>query len=169
MIPVLAALARADEPAACEAPDLPSPAEALSVAWVSPLRRRAGADRWLVVVPTADLRDFAEGEGVGRTLQRLGLRRRPTDPRRRWKVVVFDVPAAALCRPLRDRTPGEVVADVATCDERRSAPRGRYDGCGWLEDAADGSPSAVAYRARWRDLAPEGFCVLPMERFVGSQ
>ena len=85
----------------CDAPALPAPDEALSVAWVSPLRSRARADEWLVVVPTADLREYAQGAGsVGRTLQRLGLRKRPADPRRLYKVVVFDVARTSALGPV---------------------------------------------------------------------
>ena len=150
----------------CDGPPLTAPGEALSVAWVSPLRSHAGANEWLVVVPTAELRAYATGGAtVGRTLQRLGLRKRPTDPHRRYKVVVFDAARTSLCRPLAAGPPGAVVAEVVTCDERRSRERAGYDGCGWLEDVT-GEASFAAYRARWSDLAGNGFCVLPMDRFV---
>ena len=81
---------------------------------------------------------------------------------------MFDVARTSLCRPLAEVGEAEVVAGVQACDERRSRARGRYDGCGWLTDVT-GEPSLPAYRARWRDLAGNGFCVLPMERFVRAE
>lgn len=162
---VLSAHAQDDE--ICEAPPLTAPPSALSVAWVSPLGRRARAGSWLYVVPTSDLRAFAEGEGkgqVGRTLQWLGQRRTAKDPHRRYKVVVFDTSPDELCRP--------IVSDDATldgvrpCDVNHAGPDGAYDGCGFATDRADAEPSVQLYRAQWRLLSVDGFCVLPFDRFL---
>jgi hypothetical protein len=166
LLAMLSARAQEDYPA-CEAPPLTAPPSALSVAWVSPLGRRARGSSWLYVVPTADLRGFAHGEGkeqVGRTLQWLGLRKNAKNPHRRYKVVVFDTTPEELCRPLW--SDDAVVDGVRVCDENRSGPDGAYEGCGWATDLSDGEPSIQVYRAQWRLLAVDGFCVLPLDRFL---
>ena len=167
MIALLAAVAFAQDDAVCDTSGFTAPPATLSVAWVSPLRKRAGANAWLYVVPTSDLRAFAAGEGkgaAGRTLQWLGLRRTSKEPRRSYKVVVFEATADDLCRPVA--TTEEELGGVRACDENRSGPDGAYDGCGFATDRADGQPSVQLYRAQWRMLSVDGFCVLPLDRFL---
>ncbi len=147
----------------CDLGAFTTPAATVSVAWVSPVGRRSGARTWLWVVPTRELRAFADDQSQGRTLQWLGLRRRDTEPRRRWKVVVFDALPTDLCRPL-DGLPGDDVAGVARCDDRRSPDPGRDQACGKRIDRGTGKPSVDAWRAQWATLATNGFCVLPLER-----
>jgi hypothetical protein len=167
MIAFLAALS-AHAQDECDTSALTEPPEALSVAWVSPLRKRAGANSWLYVVSTADLRTFADAHpDVGRTLQWLGMRRTAKAPRRQYKVVVFDTAPGELCRPVV--TDQETLAGVVTCDESRSGPDGSYVGCGLATDRATGSPSVQLYRGQWRVLSVDGFCVLPLERFVSRE
>lgn len=161
----------ADDPEACTA-ELPAPPEALSVAWVSPLGQRVGRNGWLTLVPTTELKAFAQGEGrgsVGRLLQYIGRRKRSKEPKRPWKVVVFDVRAEQLCRPLLDREGGLEAFGMVSCPERVARFREDGDGCGTLTDLADGGEGPRAYRARWRDVVRNGFCVLPAERFVGRE
>ncbi len=153
----------------CTVGELPEPPDTVSVAWVSRLPKRARSGSWLHVVPTTELRAFAQQHGsVARMLQRAGLRRSGKEPKRRYKVVVFDVPAGALCRPVASAAEGEAVSGGLACDERRSDPSRQSPGCGRTADRADGSPGLVLYRARWSDLARNGFCVLPAERFVSK-
>lgn len=148
----------------CDASALTAPrGETISVAWVSPVRDRAGVHAWMWVVPTKDLRAFAADHDDGRTLQWLGLRRKDTAPGRRWKVVIFDAAPADLCRPLGDEGTGDV-AGVARCDVRRSPDADRRQACGQRLDRGTGKPSVAAYRAQWAPLATNGFCVLPLER-----
>ncbi|MEZ4241418.1 MAG: hypothetical protein R3F59_35760 [Myxococcota bacterium] len=155
-------------------PELTDPGAQLSVAWISPLGKRVRGKAWLYVVPTTELRAFAAGEGKGdvvRLLQWAGVRRSARPPHRRFKVVVFDVSADQICRP--------VVADgaslregrlegVAPCDEDHAGPHRNYAGCGWVTDFATGAASVQTYRARWNDLAANGFCLLPLARFVAA-
>ena len=49
---------------------------------------------------------------------------------------------------------------------KRSKPDSDSTGCGYTVDRASGDPGLVQFRAEWDDLARNGFCVLPAERFV---
>ena len=152
----------------CDTARLGELPETLSVAWVSPLGRRSGG-RWLWVEPTAELRTLARASATeGRLLQALGLRNRNTDPHRRWKVVVFDVDRTALCRPVPEVTERTAVAGVGACDGRRSPDPDRGQACGTRVDRASGEPTIQTLRAEWPSLASQGFCVLPLERFVSE-
>lgn len=167
MIALVALLSAHAQDEVCDLAPLKTPSTNLSVAWVSPLRSRAGANEWLYVVATSDLRAFAAGEGerqVGRTLQWLGLRRTAKTPARRYKVVVFDTSPDELCRPIA--SDAAVLEGVRPCEENRSGPDGSYVGCGFATDRADGRPSVQVYRAPWRLLSVDGFCVLPLDRFL---
>jgi len=161
---LLGALALSQEP--CD-PTFDTPAATTSVAWVSPVRRRARGGKWLWVVRTSELRDWLTREpeaGVGRTLQWLGMRKKATDPRRRYKVTIFEARAVDLCRPVEDAE-GEVVG-VDACEGGLGRERGTFSGCGYATDLADGSRGPDLYRIRWRDAAVRGFCVLPAARFI---
>jgi hypothetical protein len=147
--------------------DLAAPPPSLSVAWISPVGRRVSSRGYLSVVPAGELRRWVAEErpGLGRVLQHLGERKRARDPRRRYKITIFDVSAADLCRPLDEVAEGTSVAGVAACP----APRSRVaasDGCGSWADAVSGDPTFPVYRVRWLDAARDGFCVLPAERFL---
>ena len=76
-------------------------APTVSVAWISPLPRRVRGGREVEVVPTRDLttwlRDHPEAT-PGDLLRHLGIRDRPREPRRTWKVTIFDVHTANLCK-----------------------------------------------------------------------
>lgn len=165
MIWLLAGIAAAQP--ACDVA-LTAPTAELSVAWVSPLRQKVGRRGWLEVVRTAELRRevASQNRSVGRMLQLLGLRKRGTEPGRRWKVTIFDVRGADLCRPLAGYEEPATVEGVATCPGRLGRPTRTYSGCGWTTDLADGAPGLETFRIRWEDAARNGFCVLPAERFV---
>ena len=69
------------------------PPDSLSVAWVSPVGERVRARTWIEVVQTSALRDWLRAyptATLGRTLQLLGRRKKPEDPRRLYKVTVFE-------------------------------------------------------------------------------
>lgn len=167
---LLATLARAEEPEPC-ATVLPTPPERVSVAWVSPVADRVGAGAWLEVVPTSELRAWLateRGAGVGRLLQRLGERKKANEPRRRWKVVVFDVDRDDLCRPIDGSDETDIVDGVSGCPGGLGRARRHYAGCGVTTDRRDGGAGFVVYRVTWRDAARDGFCVLPADRFVAE-
>ena len=152
---------------------LPVPPEAVQVAWISPLRQRAQAGTWLSVVRVADLRSWirARQPDQERLLQAMGIWGRGGDgPFRhhRWKVTVFDVRTALLCRPVEYATEVETVDGVAACPSARQKGV-RYDtGCGTTHDGATGEPGFDLFRIRWRDASASGFCVLPLERFLSG-
>lgn len=147
--------------------DAPPVPDTLAVAWVSPLGKHVSGASWLPLVTTADLRAFAaknEADDYVRTLQWLGLRSSARPPQRRYKVVVFDVSRESLCRPVGAGEPSG--DEVRRCEDERAAPRAAHDGCGYLTDLRTETPSAPVFSARWEDVSADGFCVLPLERFL---
>lgn len=154
--------------------DLAAPPDSQAVVWVSPLGRTVGARATLRVVPTRALR-AASKDGkltTGRLLQLLGERKRAKEPRRAWKVTVFQASSGALCRPVDadavdsgSAWAGEFFAGLPVCPGGAS---GKESGCGTTRDRATDGPGVEVYRARWRDLAPQGFCVLPVDRFLAE-
>jgi len=161
-------LALAQEP--CEA-ELTPPTQTLSVAWISPLRKRTGNARWLTVVPTRALavwlREHPDAT-TGDLLRHVGERRRPKEPGRRYKVTIFDTASDTLCRPLEGAEPPTTAEGVLACPRGLGRATGRYQGCGVATDFNTGGEGPEVYRSRWRDLARRGFCVIPAERFVSE-
>ena len=168
MIAWFVAAALAGDPGECGT--LAPPPERLSVAWVSPAGRGAGRASSLLVVPTTALRTWvaADAPSVGRMLQHLGLRKRDTAPKRRYKVTIFDVRAVDLCRPLDEQGEEDVAAGLPACAERFGEPRRGSSGCGYARDGGSKKRSFDVYRVRWEDAAAAGFCVLPAEAFVAE-
>lgn len=145
------------------------PPDALSVIWVSPLRAKASGNGWLQVVRTDELRAWvaAESQGsVGRMLQYLGLRRSDREPKKRYKITIFDAPSSGLCRPLDGYDDPAAIEGMVTCPAKLGKVTSTYDGCGFTTDQATGEVGLELYGARWNDVARNGFCVLPAERFV---
>jgi hypothetical protein len=140
MIPWWTAVALAKAPDACATAEQPEAGGSMSVAWVSPLGKRAGRNRYLPVVPSAELRRWVTSEptSVARLLQKVGARKSDREPRRRYKVVVFDAHTDDLT------------------------------GCGTTTDLDTGGPGLPLYGSTWTTLAADGFCVLPAERFVAG-
>jgi len=150
--------------------DLPAPTDTQSVVWISPLGKKASAGRSLRVIPMSALREAA-GNGpmsVGRMLQLIGERKHARNPKRPWKVTVFEASSGALCRPVEGADPTEFVAGLPVCKAGQSGSNRRSTGCGTTVDRASGRDGVVLFRARWRDLAPQGFCVLPADRFAAE-
>ncbi len=156
------ALAVATAVAAC-GDDLPEVDGVASVVWVSRLRAQTGLKRPIPVTLTADLVALVrQGRDVGGVLHDLGMRRTERTPRRPYKVVLFDVAATSLCRPMAG--PAVAIAGVSVCTE--PPVRKGEASCGlWL--AKDGVRTGpAAFRGAWKDLAADGFCVLPLERWM---
>jgi hypothetical protein len=167
---LLASLASGQEASRCDA--LHSlDRDQLSVAWVSPLKRRAKNTTWIPVVETSVLRDWLDREGAdtARLLQMLGLRKRSSPPSRAFKVTIFEVNAAALCRPVDGVLEGELVDGQPGCIARLSKPKGNYLGCGYTTDLLYFDRGVDLFYAQWKDVAETGFCVLPAERFVRGE
>lgn len=152
--------------ATCDLERLPALPDHLSVVWVAPRSRRVRSGSWLTVVPTLDVMDFAREEEptVGRLLEHLGQRRSGRrEPRRAYKVMVFDVAPDSLCRPI-DGLDARVVG-VDVCEFKTRHFKGT-DGCGFTVDTGTRRVGPPAFRARWADLVKAGFCLLPAERFL---
>lgn len=161
-------LALAKEPAPCVG--LEPPPQTLSVAWVSPIKKRTGSRHWLLVTPTIELRQKLEPQdNVGRLLQLLGMRKRAKIPKTPYKVVVFEVDAALMCRPLEGYLPYEEVTGIPVCPGSYGRATPRYSGCGYSTDWATEERGVDLYRVQWRDAVRGGFCVLPAERFLSAQ
>ena len=140
----------------------------ISVAWIAPRTKRVSRQTVLTVVPTVDLRAFVKEEEptVGRLLEYVGLRgKRRGEPRRAYKVVVFDVPRAELCRPIDEAGPTELVGGLRACEVRPRDLR-HTDGCGYGIDRRTFRPGPTVFQAPWEHLIRGGFCVLPAERFL---
>lgn len=161
-----AGLARATDVVCDES--LAQPPGQLSVAWVSPVRRGATNATWLEVVPTSELSSWiaAERPSVGRLLQRVGLRKRAKEPHRLYKVTIFEVDSASMCRPVEFAGAGEQIAGLPACDGGVGRATTHYSGCGYTTDHKTGARGLDVYRVQWRDAAARGFCVLPAQRFV---
>jgi len=160
-----------DDAETCKTPDFPGVEGVQSVVWVSRSRTRIRASGWVTVVPARDLRAWVHGPGggsLGRMLQMLGLRKRSTTPKGRWKVVVFEAAPGALCRPIEGHEEPLAISGVLTCSVKASLSAPELDGCGVSTDRGSEGAGLVQFRARWSDLARDGFCVLPAERFVAG-
>lgn len=144
--------------------ELSLPPERLQVAWVSPEPARVGLHGTMMVVTTRALLALAaeRKQDAAAVLSGLGV----ANPSGEWKVTLFDVDRAELCRPIA----GEgAEAGLNRCDHARRPPRVRpraWTGCGTLADAADGARTLDVYGVEWADAADEGFCVMPLSRFL---
>lgn len=146
--------------------------EQVQVAWVSPLRARVGAKEEMVVVRSAPLQAMIDraGRDAAAVLRGLGLIGGRAEARGEWKVTVFDVPAAALCRPVAD--PGEgALSGVRTCavDRLPRVKRRAWDGCGYLRDTGTGLRTLDAFLVDWGTASLNGFCLLPFRRFLDGR
>lgn len=158
-------VALAADPPACES--ISPPPDDLAVIWVSPTRQRVRGGEWLPVVPASEFRAFAREEKpkVGRALQALGMRKKATDPKKPYKITLFEVTPSMLCRPVAGAEEGFLVTGVPACG-RWDAPNDGTSGCGYALDRADGTRSFTQYRVRWKDAAAAGFCVLPFDSYL---
>ncbi len=148
--------------------------DALQVAWVAPLGKRVRPGTRLEVVRVADLRASARAAGDPvRLLQSLGmLGRRPSlrKQERDWQVLVFDVRASWLCRPMDELEPGQQAAGVAVCELDDQGPVARhrkgFTGCGYSLDTAASTRGVDVFRTDWQTASSLGFCLLPLSRFM---
>ena len=162
--------ASARDEAACGA--LSAVPDALQVAWVSPVRDRVRAGSTIEVVRVADLRRLAQDKGSTpiRLLQALGIvntKGRGRAAKRDYKVTIFDVRSAWLCRPMDGRTADKVVNGVAICPGGQSGGSKRsYTGCGYTNDTLKDGRGLDVFKVKWRDASSGGFCVMPLDRFM---
>lgn len=163
-------LARAQDTEGAACPDLAAPPEGLQVTWISPVRRHVRARTSLSVVRVANLRSLIDAQGPDptRTLQALGLLGPRAEVRRRWKVTLFDVQADQLCRPVEGVPEGEYADGLPACGGGRATGARRVTGCGQTLDRATGEPGLDQFQITWREASRQGFCVMPLERFLGG-
>lgn len=172
LLPLLAAPAAHAQ--ACEAAaDVP---DAVQVAWVSPMNKKARGGTALEVVRVKDLRAWVRAQGAdeARLLQGLGLAPRgggaPVDWE--WKITIFDVRAEWMCRPVEGAPGGEDMGGVPACEEpdagRIRAHRHGYTGCGYTLDTAASTRGLDVYRISWESASSQGFCVMPLSRFLSA-
>ncbi|MCA9568409.1 MAG: hypothetical protein KC656_11225 [Myxococcales bacterium] len=147
-----------------------APPDTQAVVWLSPMGKTVGAGTRLRVVPVRALRDAAgkDGLSVGRALQIAGERKKARAPRRPWKATVFQASSGALCRPIEGEPESAFVDGLPVCGKRESRADRQQTTCGTTVDRASERPGVELYRAAWRDLAPQGFCVLPLDRFLAE-
>ena len=173
MTALLAALALAPayaQDAACLA--LGDVAEATQVVWISPVRKRIRARGQMEVIELADLEAWAKEHGKDsvRLLQATGVVGKNAHKARSvpWKVTVFDVGRDLLCRPIEGAVAGTEVASVAACEDQKPAHGAKhgFTGCGYARDTGSGARGLDVLRVQWEDAAREGFCVMPLDRFL---
>jgi len=165
---LLATLASASEPCA-QTPDPPPPH--LSVAWISPLGRHTRANKLVDVVSTRALTTWASEHPKatpGDLLRLVDQRDKKKEPRRRYKVVIFEVASNALCRPIQEMEEGQVFAGLPACPGGSKSRGQHYPLCGYTTDRNTNHAGPEVFQARWKDLAARGFCVLPIERFLAE-
>ena len=149
----------------------------MQVVYVAPVGEHVEGNTWLEVVSVAQLRTFVsehEGDQL-RLLQGLGLVSAKGTGRRAkrpYEARVFEVDPADLCRPLLGR-PKSDVSGVTVCTDRNQMPmQGRgassFTGCGYTLDTVTKERGLDVYRVQWKDAGDKGFCVWPLERFLGA-
>lgn len=167
IVSLFAALAFATEPGDCEQlEDLDR--DTVAMAWVSPSGASVGAGAHLPVVPTTDLLCWVHENGAdeARVLQALGLRQKPTAPKRPYKVTIFDLPRDLLCRPVDFAEPGTEVSGLAACKKGSKGMLPRYEGCGYTQDAGTGNRAVDLFSVQWKNAASDGFAVIPLSRWL---
>lgn len=162
--------ARAGEQA-CKA--LTRPPDTLQVAWISPIRDQVSGRRHLEVIRVSDLRSAARRVSANptrllQTVALVGKRGGGLFTPDRWKITIFDVRSSWLCRPVSGQEEGTVLEGVAACPGSQVRGNRFFTGCGYTRDTLTGERGLDVYRIRWRDAVQWGFCVMPLERFLGG-
>lgn len=156
--------------------------EALQVAWVSPVGDQARSKEMIEVVHLQSLQQWIETEQADakQVLHHLGMlpkRSRRTIDSNDYKIVIFDVETASLCRSINqtelvqtDPAVPSVIEGLSVCTERAKPAtlysRFGYTGCGYTWDTQSQSRGIDVYRTTWQDASKWGFCVLPLSRFL---
>lgn len=148
----------------------------LQVVWVSPMGRRVRRRAHVEVVRLQDLRKFVVDNKAdeARVVQALGMAPRWGGRRanRPYKVVIFDVRADWMCRPVDDQSPGRDLSGVVACDPRvggRQFQHGPgFTGCGYSLDTGASTRGLDVFRVRWSDASAGGFCTMPLSRFISG-
>ena len=148
-------------------------AERTQVVWFSPTWEGAGSRRQMEVFELADVQTWVKKNKPDkvRLLQKLG-QVGPNGWWRGWldwKVVIFDVEAKNLCRPIRGGEPGQLVDGVAICHARLQSGGARFTGCGYSKDTYKSTRGLDHFRVPWSEASQWGFCVMPLERLLQAK
>lgn len=146
----------------------------VQVVWVSPMGRRVKRGAHVEVVRLQDLRKFVVDNKASeaRVVQALGMAPRWGGRRaeRLYKVVIFDVRAEWMCRPVDGQTPGLEMSGVVACAGQvggRAYQHGPgFTGCGYTLDTGASTRGIDVFRVRWSDASAGGFCTMPLSRFI---
>lgn len=177
MIPALAlALALTPRASAQACQVVQEVPESLQVAWVSRASKRVRGGSVMEVVRVADLRAWIRDNGAdkGRLLQGLGMAPRDATKKaaKDWKITIFDVRSEWMCRPIDGAPAAEDRSGAVTCDEKAAKPlwshKKGYSGCGYTLDTGSSTRGLDVYRVTWGAAAAYGFCVMPLDRFLGG-
>ena len=160
---------------ACEA--LSEPPKAFQVAWISPVKERVGSKEMIEVVSFRDLRKWVKDKDATAKdlLHHLGMLKKgykkEIDPRD-YKITIFDIEQKSLCRPMKGKA-GDKIKNVPICIENQQTAISRrhkhgFTSCGYAFDTKTFSRSIDVYRIMWMDAVVQGFCVLPLKRFLSE-
>ena len=147
----------------------------IQIAWVSPVRKQVGMNRWVEAVRVQDLRAWVRKHGKDqvRLLKGLGMVRARGGKlarKRAYKVTIFDVESRWVCRPIEEVEPGDLRSGAITCEEKQQKPlmghKKGWTGCGYIEDTQTKDRSLDVFRVKWSDASSSGFCVMPLDRFL---
>ena len=151
--------------------------QAIQIAWVSPVEKQARSKEMIEVVHLQSLQQWMDSEEASakQVLHHLGMlpkrSRRTIDPDE-YKIVIFDVESASLCRSidLGEEVTTSSVEGLSICSQRAKPAkwysRYGYTGCGYTWDTQSQSKGLDVYRISWQDASQWGFCVLPLSRFL---
>lgn len=164
----------ATTPTASTCPALSPLPDSLQVAWLSPAAKRVGAHTPLTVVRSSALQQLVKDRKADATavLRALGLLRPRQALKDTWKVTLFDVPRSSLCRPVGEEVPDSALAGVPRCEDgprRREVVRKGWTDCGHVNDVVSGARTLDVFRVEWEAAASQGFCLLPLPRFLAGR
>ena len=150
--------------------------EAIQVAWVSPVGETVRPNQQVEVVHLQSLQGWLNETESNATqvLQHLGMvseRAKDVNPMK-YKVTIFDVESASLCRPIQVSEGDSLeVAGLSVCSANKTRPsqlytRYGFTGCGYSQNTSNQERGLDVYRITWKEASKWGFCVLPLERFM---
>jgi len=157
--------------------DLEPVPDTFQVAWISPVDQQIAQNGLMEVVRVRDLRtwslehsDDSVEDKTNALLHSLGILERDETPEEAYKVTLFDVQPEWLCRPMREIPADNIVEGVGACTRRQaksiSGHKAGYTGCGYSMDTTASTRGLDVFRIPWATASSQGFCVLPLDRFI---
>lgn len=147
----------------------------VQIVWISPVKEQVGLQESIEVVRLQDLQTWMTEEQPTATdvIAQMGMiskrQKKDIDPKD-YKVTIFDVESAWLCRPIQGQTENAVIEGLSVCEGKirsnRLYSRYGFTGCGYTFNTQTQSRGLDVYRIDWREASTWGFCVFPLERFL---